>query len=223
MNQPKGVKMTNEVTKKIYEKLLTEVRNGLVGKIIFKMNSIEFEIDSKDGIGGHIQDWFEKWMTVNSIQHSKRSNSQEFPDFFIHDSDKKILLEIKCFDVTAGANFDIANFQSYCESLAKNPERINSDYLIFGYTLKDGKLVIEKVWLNKIWEICCASERYPLKTQVKRDVIYNIRPASFDAPSARYKPFQTKDEFVKALYDTEEAYLKKPSQNKLAYLQKIST
>lgn len=212
--------MPSDTAKRMYEALLVEVNNGLVGKITFKMNTIEFEINSKDGIGGHIQEWLEKWMVENGIIYSSPSNSQSFPDFFLHHPhDNKIsLLEIKCFDMNAGANFDIANFQSYCQSLATNPERIYSDYLIFGYILTDGKLVIKNIWLKKIWEICCASERFPLKTQVKRDVIYNIRPASWYANNPTYKPFKTKEEFVKALYETEEMYLKRVSENKGVYL-----
>lgn len=214
--------MPSDAAKRMYESLSVEVGSGLVGKITFKMNMIEFEINSKDGIGGHIQEWLEKWMKYNAVSYSIPSNSQSFPDFFLHNLyDNKIsLLEIKSFDMDAGANFDIANFQSYCQSLASNPERIYSDYLIFGYILDEGKLIIKNVWLKKIWEICCPSERFPLKTQVKRDVIYNIRPASWYAANPTYKPFKTKDDFVKALYDTEEIYLNKVSENKHVYLVK---
>jgi NgoBV restriction endonuclease len=211
--------MPSDAAKKMYEALLVEVENGLVGKITFKMNAIEFEINSKDGIGGHIQEWLEKWMVDKAISYSIPSNSQSFPDFFLHNlHDNKVsLLEVKSFDMDAGANFDIANFQSYCQSLATNPERIYSDYLIFGYLLNEGRLVIKNIWLKKIWEICCPSERFPLKTQVKRDVIYNIRPASWYASNPTYKPFKTKDDFVKALYDTEEMYLNRVSENKGVY------
>lgn len=211
--------MPSDVAKRMYDALLIEVSNGLVGKITFKMNEIEFEINSKDGIGGHIQEWLEKWMIRNEIIYSAPSNSQSFPDFFLHSQDNKVsLLEIKSFDMSAGANFDIANFQSYCESLATSPERIYSDYLIFGYVLNQGQLIIKNIWLKKIWEICCASERFPLKTQVKRDVIYNIRPASWYSSNPTYKPFKSKEEFVKALYDTEEIYLNRVSENKGVYL-----
>lgn len=211
--------MPSDAAKKMYEALLVEVENGLVGKITFKMNDIEFEINSKDGIGGHIQEWLEKWMVDKAISYSIPSNSQSFPDFYLHNlHDNKVsLLEVKSFDMNAGANFDIANFQSYCQSLASNPERIYSDYLIFGYHLNEGRLVIKNIWLKKIWEICCPSERFPLKTQVKRDVIYNIRPASWYASNSTYKPFKTKDDFVKALYDTEEMYLNRVSENKGVY------
>lgn len=213
--------MPSDTAKRMYEALLVEVDNGLVGKITFKMNTIEFEINSKDGIGGHIQEWLEKWMVENEIIYSTPSNSQSFPDFFLHNSNNSTvsLLEIKCFDMNAGANFDIANFQSYCRSLATNPERIYSDYLIFGYILTEGKLIIKNIWLKKIWEICCKSKRFPLKTQVKQDVIYNIRPASWYSSKATYKPFNTKEEFVKALYDTEEMYLNRDSENKRVYLK----
>ena len=86
------------------------------------------------------------------------------------------------------------------------PERLNSDYLIFGYRLIESKLKIEKVWLKKIWEITCSSERWPLKTQTKRDIIYNIRPASWYSAKNRFKAFTKKENFVNALYETQFKY-----------------
>ena len=116
------------------------------------------------------------------------------------------MLEIKCFDSSAGANFDLANFDSYCASLAQNPNRLFADYLIFSYELDGHRLKISDIWLKKIWEITCSSDAFPLKIQRKRGIIYNIRPATWYSKNPRFEPFLDWKQFVKALYETEKKY-----------------
>ena len=50
------------------------------------------------------------------------------------------------------------------------------------------------------------SSRYPLKTQNKKDVIYNIRPAIWYSRNTTFKVFNDKYEFVDALYKTQNIY-----------------
>ena len=102
--------------------------------------------------------------------------------------------------------FDIANFESYCDSVTTESYRLDADYLVFGYAMSDkGKITIRKVWLKKMWELAGTSDRYPLKTQVKRDVIYNIRPNN-QFKKDRVVPFRNKEQFLKAIYGTLEMY-----------------
>ena len=63
--------------------------------------------------------------------YSVPDNTQEFPDFIIHNEDFDELLEVKCF--TDSPNFDVANFSAYCRSLVTKAKRLNSKYLIFEY------------------------------------------------------------------------------------------
>lgn len=37
----------------------------------------------------------------------------------------------------------------------------------------DGDITVKKVWMHKIWQIAGTSQRFPLKTQVKRDYHYS--------------------------------------------------
>jgi len=184
---------------------------SLIGGTKFRIGSVELDVTGKDGLGGLIEEWFGVWALRNNLpifNPKLLGNSQSFPDYYVGLNNEGFL-EIKSFDMTASANFDIANFESYCESLSINPNRINSDYLIFGYKLNGSSLSIEQIWLKKIWEITCPSERWPLKTQTKRDVIYNIRPAAWYSNSSHYRPFNCKEEFVKALFETQKLYLNK--------------
>lgn len=212
-------------TQKIYNEL-RRIKQSLVGGTEFTLADLSITINGKDGLGGLIEEWFGVWAKQKgfNIENPKlQENSQKFPDYYVWDEDKtKHYLEIKTFDNSASANFDIANFQSYCESLAIHPERVNADYLIFAYEVNNGKLEISEIYLKKIWEITCSSERWPLKTQTKRNVIYNIRPSNFrGGRNNRYPLFNSADEFITALFATEEQYLVKESQNKVRYLQNI--
>jgi len=104
--------------------------------------------------------------------------------------------------INRSANFDIANFEAYCYSITTKAYRLDADYLVFAYTLIEGNFRIKDVWLKKIWEITGNSERYPVKCQTKKDVIYNIRPISWDSSRAKFKSFNSRLEFVKALHQT---------------------
>lgn len=187
----------------IFEQLQS-IKHTLTGGTHFRLGDVALQIEGKDGIGGLIEEWFGVWAEQNGFVIQKAIASQEFPDYFVGNDNG--LLEIKTFNRDASANFDIANFESYCTSLANNPNRLYSDYLIFGYRVNNGRLSIADIWLKKIWEITCPSEDWALKTQIKRDVIYNIRPATWYSNRARYKPFNDPDLFVQALYETQQTY-----------------
>lgn len=191
---------------------------SLIGGTVFTIGNISINVTGRDGLGGLIEEWFGVWARENQFKIKNPKDigkSQEFPDYYI--GDENSLLEIKSFDTDRSPNFDLANFESYCDSLAKTPGRIESDYLIFGYKLNGDKLSITNIWLKKIWEISCPSDRYPLKTQVKRNVIYNIRPATWYADNPKYKTFKNKEEFIEALFQTQQLY--KGVNNKEQYLR----
>ena len=214
-------------TIKIYN-ALNEIKPYLKGETKFTLANLTLKVEGKDGLGGLIEEWFGVWAETQgfNIENPKKNgSSQEFPDYYVWSSIDGVRhhLEIKSFDADASPNFDIANFQSYCESLASKPERVFADYLIFAYRIRNGNLEISDIYLKKIWEITCSSERWPLKTQTKRGIIYNIRPASFTSVrGGRYPIFLNADQFIRALFDTEEMYLNRPSENKIRYLQRIN-
>lgn len=211
MYHSESLKLFNAITKQL----------PLSGGISLTIGSINILSTGKDGIGGLIEEWFGIWAKANQfiiIDPKLVGGSQEFPDYYVGTDNG--LLEVKAFDLDASANFDIANFESYCQSVSNFPARADSDYIIFGYRMNAGVLTIEKVWLKKIWEITCPSKRWPLKTQTKRGVIYNIRPAKWYSSRSTYHVFKTKDEFINALFDTQQAY---KGQNFKALYQKNSS
>lgn len=175
----------------------------LFGKITFSLAGVVVDIDTTDTVGITLQSWLKQYMKDNNIYFSEPQNTQEFPDFFLDDVyPKQNMLEVKAFNYDRTPAFDIANFESYCSSVKEKPYRLDADYLIFGYIMDNsGNISVKKLWLHKIWEIAGDSERYPLKTQVKRDMIYNIRPNTAFKTGHR-GPFRCKEDFLLAIYKT---------------------
>jgi type II restriction enzyme len=170
------------------------------GKIVFELNDIEVTINTKDSIGHMLQDWITEWARINDIYLRANPSTQEFPDFYLSDSNEDYLLEIKSFDYNASPNFDVANFETYVRSLLENPKKIDASYIVFGYSLKNGKIKIEALWLKKIWELCTNSHDWALRIQQKQGTIYNIRPVNFVSMRGNIaQPFATKQDFLLAI------------------------
>lgn len=180
-----------------------------MGNIKFDFLSVVVNIQEKSAIGDLFQEWFAQWLKVNNINFRTSTNTQEFPDFFLDaTSNQTNLLEVKTFDFSRSANFDVANFEAYCRSLKTKAYRLDADYLIFAYLLTNGQFKIEKLWLKKIWQITGNSEKYPVKCQTKQDAIYNIRPISWYSQRAKFQAFTTRLEFVEALQESLMQYSK---------------
>src|SRR6266536_5864671 len=123
---------------------------------------------------------------VGQHQRNRHPNPQTFPDLYLNpDDEKSNLLEIKSFDFDGKAGFDIANFDAYCNSLLTSSYRLDSDYLIFAYSMEGTDITISNVWLKKIWEISGSSGKYPIRVQDKKNVIYSIRPIAWYFKKAR--------------------------------------
>lgn len=207
----------------IYDKLINdEALVGKIGHITFSLNGLDVKINTKDTVGNLLQEWLEAWMVANDIVYIENPNRQTFPDFFLDPSnDKKGLLEVKTFDKDRGPGFDIANFDAYCNSLLTNAYRLDSDYLIFSYSMNNsGDITIENIWLKKIWDIAGGSGTYPLKVQEKKQIIYNIRPVTWFSSQSTYKPFNSKEEFLQALNETRYQYANTRASNN-HWLQKV--
>jgi len=185
-------------SKNIYQLLLQENLIGAKGNATFKLQNLSVPIKDKSVFGNLIQEWLQCFMDKNKINYRISDNSQEFPDFYLNKtSDTKDLLEVKCF--TKSPNFDIANFQAYSRSLLTYAYRLDANYLIFEYQMNESELIIKNIWLKKVWQITCASERSPLKIQWKQGVPVNIRPATWYAKNPIYITFPSRQEFVLAL------------------------
>ena len=192
----------------LYDKLVNEYKIiGEKGVINFSLKDLTISIETKDTVGNLLQEWLKAWMKKENIEFEENSNSQIFPDFYLDIKDrKKNLLEVKSFDWDRGPGFDLANFDSYCNSLLENAYRVDSDYLIFAYQMQGSEITIKNVWLRKIWQLACPSGTYPIKVQEKKSVIYNLRPGTWYSERTKFKTFESKEDFLSAINETRYQY-----------------
>lgn len=198
----------NITAEELFNKLIDSGIKDYEGEIRFKLGNTETIIKTRDTIGNSLQSWLGQWLEDNNIYYSEPDNTQEFPDFYLNpNSHKENMLELKTFNYNASPAFDIANFESYCQSVRTKAYRLDADYLILGYEMdsETGKIRIKDLWLKKIWQISGKSSTYPLRTQVKRGMIYNIRPIVWYSHSDNCR-FNCVEEFVEAIYGTLKLY-----------------
>lgn len=201
----KQMKLTGQ---ELYSKLVNDYKIiGESGVINFSLKDLTISIETKDTVGNLLQEWLKAWMMKEKVEFEENKNSQIFPDFYLDKNNQKLgLLEVKSFDWDRGPGFDLANFDSYCNSLLVNSYRLDSDYLIFAYQMTGSVITIKNVYLKKIWELACPSGTYPLKVQEKKSIIYNIRPSTWYSERSKFKPFASKEDFLSALNNTRYQY-----------------
>lgn len=181
----------------IFPLLQSQQLIGSSGAISFNLLGVNVNVATKDVIGGLLQDWFGNWMTINNIVWQPGPHAQSWPDFILSDGSH---LEFKAFDGTASPNFDLANFDAFTRSLLTEPERLDTDHLVFEYELFAGGIVrINNIWIKKIWEMAGPSTKNILNLQVKQGVPVNIRPKNWRTNSSRVTFFGQRLDFVLAL------------------------
>ena len=192
----------------LYNKLVNDYKIiGEKGVINFSLKDLTIAIETKDTVGNLLQEWLKAWMTKEKIEFEENTNTQSFPDFRLDKKNvKQGLLEVKSFDWDRGPGFDLANFDSYCNSLLVDAYRIDSDYLILAYQMEGSVISIKNVWIKKIWELASPSGTYPIKVQEKKSIIYNLRPSTWYSDRTKFKPFSSKEEFLSALNETRYQY-----------------
>ena len=198
--------MIKLTAQQVYTKLVDDL--GIIGEkgyITFNLKNIDIRIESKDTVGNLLQEWIKAWLIREDVHLGSIPNTQDFPDFQLDsDNPQTGLLEVKSFDFDNGANFDVAAFLAYRRSLLTHPYRLDSNYLIIGYSMIGHFIEIKNIWLKKVWEITGPSGDWPLKCQVKQGEIFNIRPAKwYDNHRTRFKPFSSALEFVTAFDETQ--------------------
>jgi hypothetical protein len=191
----------------IYNLLLNDFKiKEQVGSVEIMLGGISAKYNGKDAIGDLLQEWLGEWLIQNGFYFRQPNNTQAFPDFLLTESANSGFLELKTFNADASPAFDIANFDSYCTSLLIIPERIDADYLILSYKMVDAQLAIDNIWLKKVWEITSPSGPDPIKLQVKRSQIYNIRPCTWYSKKLKFDPFENKSDFLNAISETHKLY-----------------
>lgn len=132
---------------------------------------------------------------INTFEEGPKQSS---PDFW--NRDKEFEYEMKAFQGSPG--FDIGNFESYINQLSLqggvNKKLYKTKYMIFKYSLKDGKVKIDDFSMKNVWELVGYGGKYPITIQNKRGMWYNIRPGSYkNIKSLKHVP----ETFIKNVCD----------------------
>ncbi|MGM9698954.1 MAG: NgoBV family restriction endonuclease [Prevotella sp.] len=188
----------------VFIRLLTEDKiTEKKGQIRFYLGDVDIIVKARDVVGNIMQEWLEGWLKKNGIEYLPNPNSQMPPDFFLNKDDKTTdLLEVKAFNYNATPGFDIADFNSFQEEIIDKPYMLHTKYLIFGYVMQpDGYVIIKKMWLKNVWELCRPMEKWPLNLQIKDKVVHKIRPGKWysSGKSIKFKQFDNLEDFISAL------------------------
>jgi type II restriction enzyme len=172
-----------------------------IGRIEITFNGLPVKLRQRDTVGNALQEWLCAFLKSKDVYY-RPNIGQTFPDFYFSEANDENLCEMKSF--ISSANFDVANYRSYVNSIAEKPYRLNSDYIIFKYDMNDeGDITILDYWCKKVWEITGPTADYALKCQRKRGQIVNIRPSTWYSDRASYPPFGSLEKLLKALYQTQ--------------------
>lgn len=170
------------------------------GSIQFVLKDFRIDVEQNNIVGNILEEWLSKWLTERDIPHV-HNLKQSSPDFWLNPKDHTTdWLEIKSFMSNPG--FDVAAFRSFINLIIDEPYKLQSDYLLIKYKMEGGIITIEDCWLKKIWEICCASNSWPLKVQYKNKTIVNIRPAVWYSEKSDYPVFESLEDFLSAVEET---------------------
>ena len=172
-----------------------------IGRIEITFNGLPVKLKQRDTVGNALQEWLCAFLSSKDVYY-RPNIGQTFPDFYFSEDNDKNLCEMKSF--IGSANFDVANYRSYVNSIGEKPYRLNSDYIIFKYDMNDeGDITIVDYWCKKVWEITGPAADYALKCQRKRGQIVNIRPSTWYSERAAYPAFDSLEKLLKALYQTQ--------------------
>lgn len=194
--------MAKITAQELYKHLKDEFNfEGAEGSIVFNLRDYYITVEQNNVVGNILEEWLAKWMSSKGWDFI-HNQKQAAPDFWLNpDNLNSDWLEIKSF--YRGPGFDVSAFLSYLNEIIDHPWKLHSNYLLIKYNMAAGGMVkIENFWLKNIWEICSTSADWPLKVQVKRGTIFNIRPCTWYSDKTDFKPFECMEDFLAALEQT---------------------
>ncbi len=189
----------------VYDKLVNEEHILEVeGQIRFYLGSVDIVVKQRDVVGNIIQEWLEGWLRQHNIEYETNDNTQMPPDFFLNPDNKTIgLLEVKAFNCHASPAFDIADFVAYQREIIAKPYMLYVDYLIFAYDmLDDGTVVINNLWLKKVWQMTRRMAIFPITVQYKNGRIQKMRPGDIRKPQNDRQMYSCLEHYLSAIEET---------------------
>lgn len=190
----------------IYDELINVDKiKSIKGQIKFNLGDVSIVVKRKDVVGNILQEWLEGWLQDRHIEYAPNPNTQMPPDIYLCPEDTtKNLLEIKAFNREATPAFDIADFKAFTRELIEKPYHLDTDFLIFGYTMDEntGDVIVKDLWLKKIWEITRPMDTWPITVQYKNNILQKMRPGTWYRNSNKFKIFENKEDYLAAFEET---------------------
>lgn len=187
----------------LYELLISDDVINSSGKIKLELNSVVSKIKGIDSVGHLFEEWVYSWAKSKGIEIIPNEKTQKFPDYYLNPNNRtEDLLEIKAFNYSNGASFDVADFFEYIEHLENMPYKLNAYYLVFAYNMNkdNGNIEIKGLWLKRIWELVGKSKKNHITCQIRTN--NNVRRPYKIRPSSRFyrnNIFNNKVDFLIAL------------------------
>lgn len=190
----------------IYNQLVNVERiQTVAGQIRFQLGGVDIVVKKKDVVGNILQEWLEGWLTARGVDYDPNPNTQMPPDVYLDPADHTHnLLEVKAFNRNSSPAFDIADFKAFVNELIEKPYHLDTDYLIFGYSMdeKTGNVLIQDVWLKKIWEITKTMSDWPITVQYKNGLLQKMRPGNWYTTKGKGRVFASKEDYLSAFEQT---------------------
>lgn len=183
---------------------------GKPGSIMIYVDGIPHVSSSNDIVGNCLQEWLPAWFKDNGLHLIANEETQKFPDFTAIFGEKRVAMDIKCWNYGKTPAFDLANFDSFYRTTWSDPSKIFAKYLIIGYEPNAHGFKIMDVFLKNMWEIMSNTTKYPIGLQVKQGSPYAMRPSNF--LKKKDKMFKSPEELVCAVRDTRDMF---PSNHSL--------
>jgi len=195
--------MTKLITAQEFYKLLLfncKIKN-LTGSMKFQLDNINISIKRRDVMGEILQAWTCEWLRRARIDFIENPLPQQPPDIYLNPKNlRSDWLDIKAFNREDNPRFSIAVFDFFVEDCIKRPWHLDTDYLIFGYTInkETGDIKIKDLWLKKIWEITKPMRKWPLTLKITNGLAQEIRPCTWYATKTDTKVFESLEDFLSA-------------------------
>lgn len=191
--------------RQVYDKLINEEKIlEIDGQIKFYLGSVDIVVKQRDVVGNIIQEWLEGWLKKNNIDYAVNTNTQMPPDFFLNPDNTTVeLLEVKAFYCKASPAFDIADFVAYQREIIAKPYMLYVDYLIFAYDMyDDGTVVINNLWLKKVWQMTRKMYMFPITVQYKNNRIQKMRPGDIRNEANEKQMYRCLEHYISAIEET---------------------
>ena len=180
-----------------------DICNKFIGHKITLIAKFSFDgkttkINNCNAVGEILEDVFYERFK-KAIKTLEEGPKQDAPDYWTHNKkyeyEQKVFMKSPCFD--------ISNYRSYIEQLARKNgvmrKLFKTKYIVFKYDIVGYDIILKSFDMLNVWNIVVYGSKYPITIQNKKGMWYNIRPSS---PKDWYNKEKTPDRFIESIIES---------------------